>query len=62
MGAGIDLRKSRQLKQYSIEALRAAAASPWVEVDLVRLNPVGAYMDADPGTVISRRIRPSASL
>jgi predicted aldo/keto reductase-like oxidoreductase len=38
---------------HSIEALRAAAKSPWVEVDLVRLNPVGAYMDADPQTVIS---------
>lgn len=36
---------------HSIEALRAAAASPWVEVDLVRMNPVGAYMDADPTTV-----------
>lgn len=38
---------------HSIEALRAAAASPWVEIDLVRLNPVGAHMDADPDTVIS---------
>jgi aryl-alcohol dehydrogenase-like predicted oxidoreductase len=38
---------------HSIDALRAAAASPWVEVDLVRLNPVGAHMDADPQTVIS---------
>ena len=37
---------------HTIEALRAAAASPWVEVDLVRLNPVGAHMDADPQTVI----------
>ena len=37
---------------HSIEALRAAAASPWVEVDLVRLNPVGAHMDANPQTVI----------
>jgi 1-deoxyxylulose-5-phosphate synthase len=37
---------------HSIEALRAAAASPWVEVDLVRLNPVGAHMDADAQTVI----------
>ncbi len=37
---------------HSIEALRAAAASPWVEVDLVRLNPVGAHMDAHPDTVI----------
>ncbi len=38
---------------HSIEALRAAAKSPWVEVDLVRINPVGAYMDADPATVVS---------
>jgi aryl-alcohol dehydrogenase-like predicted oxidoreductase len=38
---------------HSIEALRAAAKSPWVEVDLVRLNPIGAEMDADPDTVIS---------
>jgi aryl-alcohol dehydrogenase-like predicted oxidoreductase len=37
---------------HTIEALRAAARSPWVEVDLVRLNPVGAHMDADPPTVI----------
>src|SRR6266567_3608485 len=37
---------------HSIEALRAAANSPWVEVDLARINPVGAYMDADPATVI----------
>ena len=37
---------------HSIEALRAAAKSPWVEIDLVRINPVGAYMDADPATVV----------
>lgn len=37
---------------HSIEALRAAAKSPWVEVDLARMNPVGAYMDADPTTVL----------
>lgn len=37
---------------HTIDALRAAAKSPWVEVDLVRLNPVGAHMDADPQTVI----------
>ena len=38
---------------HSIGALRAAAASPWVEVDLVRLNPIGSHMDADPDTVIN---------
>ena len=36
---------------HTIEALRAAAASPWVEVDLVRMNPLGAYMDARPNEV-----------
>jgi aryl-alcohol dehydrogenase-like predicted oxidoreductase len=38
---------------HSIEALRAAAKSPWVEIDLARINPVGAIMDADPPTVVS---------
>jgi 1-deoxyxylulose-5-phosphate synthase len=38
---------------HSIEALRAAAASPWGDVDLVRINPIGSHMDADPDTVIS---------
>jgi 1-deoxyxylulose-5-phosphate synthase len=38
---------------HTLPALRAAAASPWVEVDLVRLNPIGSHMDADPDTVIS---------
>ena len=38
---------------HSIEALRAAAKSPWVDVDLVRINPIGSHMDDDPATVIS---------
>jgi 1-deoxyxylulose-5-phosphate synthase len=37
---------------HSIDALRAAAKSPWVEVDLARINPVGAYMDASPDAVV----------
>jgi 1-deoxyxylulose-5-phosphate synthase len=37
---------------HSIEALRAAAKSPWVEVDLARINPIGAYMDASPQEVV----------
>lgn len=37
---------------HSIDALRAAAKSTWVEIDLARINPVGAYMDADPATVV----------
>jgi len=38
---------------HSIEALRAATKSSWVEVHLVRINPVGAFMDSDPNTVVS---------
>ena len=38
---------------HTIEALRAAAKSPWVDVDLARVNPVGAFMDSDPDTVVS---------
>jgi len=37
---------------HSIEALRAAAKSPWVDVDLARINPIGAYMDAEPAIVV----------
>jgi 1-deoxyxylulose-5-phosphate synthase len=37
---------------HSIEALRAAARSPWVEVDLARMNPIGSHMDDDPATVL----------
>jgi 1-deoxyxylulose-5-phosphate synthase len=37
---------------HSIEALRAAAKSPWVEVDLARINPTGASMDASPDVVL----------
>jgi aryl-alcohol dehydrogenase-like predicted oxidoreductase len=38
---------------HSIEALRAAAKSPWVEVDLARVNPIGSHMDDQPDTVVS---------
>ena len=38
---------------HSIEALRTAAKSPWVEVDLARINPISSHMDADPQTVVS---------
>jgi len=37
---------------HSIEALRAATKSSWVAVHLVRINPIGAYMDSDPSTVV----------
>ncbi len=37
---------------HTIEALRAAAKSPWVEVDLARINPIGSHMDASPDEVV----------
>ena len=38
---------------HSIEALRTATKSPWVQVHLVRINPIGSFMDSDPQTVLS---------
>jgi len=36
---------------HTLEALKTAAATPWVEVDLARFNPAQVAMDADPNTV-----------
>jgi len=38
---------------HKIEALREAAKSPWVQVILSRINPIGSNMDADPATVVA---------
>ncbi len=37
---------------HTLEALKTAAAEPWVEVDLARINPAGIAMDAVPDVVI----------
>ena len=37
---------------HDFGALKAAAASDWVDVDLARLNPAGALMDAPIGEVL----------
>ena len=36
---------------HTLSALRLAARTPWVEVDLARVNPAGLHMDAEPHTV-----------
>ncbi len=36
---------------HTLEALQSAAASPWVQIDLARINPAGAEMDAGVPTV-----------
>ena len=38
---------------HSLEALGAAAKSPWLEVALSRINPAGMLMDSDPASVIA---------
>jgi predicted aldo/keto reductase-like oxidoreductase len=38
---------------HSLEALKTAAANPWVRVDLARVNPAGLMMDAAPSTVVA---------
>jgi len=37
---------------HTLGALKAAAKSEWVQVDLARINPEGAQMDADVPTVV----------
>ena len=44
--------KAHGVSCHTLGALKAAANSPWVDVDLARLNPAGVAMDADPATVI----------
>lgn len=37
---------------HTLGALKVAAKHPWVQVDLARINPAQAHMDADPQTVL----------
>jgi predicted aldo/keto reductase-like oxidoreductase len=37
---------------HTLGALKAAAANPWVEVDLARINPAQEQMDASPEIVL----------
>jgi aryl-alcohol dehydrogenase-like predicted oxidoreductase len=38
---------------HTLEALKSAAATPWVQIDLARINPAGASMDAAVPTVVN---------
>lgn len=44
--------RSKGVSCHSLGALRSAASEPWVEIDLARINPGGAVMDADVETVV----------
>ena len=37
---------------HSVEAMQVASKHPWLDVCMVRLNPAGERMDADPDTVL----------
>lgn len=43
--------RTKGVSCHTLGALKTAAATPWVEVDLARFNPAGVAMDADPKTV-----------
>lgn len=44
--------RSHGVSCHSLGALRTAAKTDWVQIDLARINPAGAQMDADPATVL----------
>ncbi|MGI8907543.1 MAG: aldo/keto reductase [Candidatus Sumerlaeaceae bacterium] len=44
--------KSHGVSCHSLDALKTAAAEPWVEIDLARINPDQVQMDAPPDTVL----------
>jgi predicted aldo/keto reductase-like oxidoreductase len=44
--------KSRGISCHSLPALKRVKNEEYIDVDLARINPVGARMDADPATVI----------
>lgn len=44
--------KTKGVSCHTLEALKTAARTQWVEVDLARINPAGVAMDSDPATVL----------
>ncbi len=43
--------KAVGISAHSLDALREAAESPWVDVILARINPFGSHMDGSPETI-----------
>jgi aryl-alcohol dehydrogenase-like predicted oxidoreductase len=44
--------RTKGVSCHTLGALKTAARTPWVEVDLARINPAGAEMDAGPEVVL----------
>ncbi|MCU0245892.1 MAG: aldo/keto reductase [Bryobacter sp.] len=47
------LIRTKGVSCHTLGALKTAAKTPWVEVDLARFNPAGVAMDSDPATVLA---------
>lgn len=45
--------RSKGVSCHSLPAMETAAAEPWVEVDLARINPGQLHMDGTPQTIAS---------
>jgi 1-deoxyxylulose-5-phosphate synthase len=45
--------KAHGVSCHTFGALKAAAATPWVQIDLARINPYGAVMDASVPEVVA---------
>jgi aryl-alcohol dehydrogenase-like predicted oxidoreductase len=45
--------RTKGVSCHTLGALKTAARTPWVEVDLARINPAQVAMDADPATVLA---------
>jgi aryl-alcohol dehydrogenase-like predicted oxidoreductase len=43
--------KAHGVSCHTLSALEVAAKTDWVQIDMVRFNPTGTRMDADPATV-----------
>jgi len=45
--------RSHGVSCHSIEAMQTAVKTPWVHVDLARINPAKILMDGDPPAIVS---------
>jgi len=55
------LIRSRGISCHSLPALRQVHKQEYIDVDLARVNPVGAKMDADPATVVEELMKIKAA-
>ncbi len=53
--------RSRGISCHSIGALRRVKDQEYIDVDLARINPIGAKMDADPATVVEELMKIKAA-